>query len=223
MALIELRGISKEYDTGGGKVRALKEINLSIEKGEFLAIMGQSGSGKSTLLNIIGCLDRPTAGTYELNGESVETKGDRELASLRSKRIGFVFQTFNLVPKLTVFHNVELPMIYARVTPAERQKRAMAALKSVGLEDKADRTPDQLSGGEAQRAAIARALVNNPDIILADEPTGNLDSKTGKEIIGILGSLNRQGRTIVLVTHNSEIASFAGRKVQLRDGAVEEA
>lgn len=223
MALIELRGISKEYDTGGGKVRALKEINLSIEKGEFLAIMGQSGSGKSTLLNIIGCLDRPTAGTYELNGESIETKGDRELASLRSKRIGFVFQTFNLVPKLTVFQNVELPMIYARVPPAERQQRAMAALKSVGLEDKADRTPDQLSGGEAQRAAIARALVNNPDIILADEPTGNLDSETGKEIIGILGSLNRQGRTIVLVTHNSEIASFAGRKVQLRDGAVEEA
>ncbi len=223
MALIELRGISKEYDSGGGKVRALRGINLSIEKGEFLAIMGQSGSGKSTLLNIIGCLDRPSSGTYALNGESVEVKGDRELALLRSRRIGFVFQTFNLVPRLTVFHNVELPMVYARVPPAERRERALAALKAVGLERKADRTPDQLSGGEAQRAAIARALVNDPDIILADEPTGNLDSETSKEIIGVLASLNREGRTIVLVTHNSEIASFAKRKVKLRDGAIEEA
>ncbi|MHB0975609.1 MAG: ABC transporter ATP-binding protein [Candidatus Aquicultorales bacterium] len=222
MALIELKNIKKAYGRGESVVEALKDINLFIEEGEFLAIMGPSGSGKSTLLNILGGLDRPSSGSYKLAGEAVEEKGDADLAHLRSRKVGFVFQTFNLIPRLSVLRNVELPMVYAGVPPTERQERAMTALKAVGLHGKADRTPDQLSGGEIQRVSIARALVNNPDIILADEPTGNLDSKTGKDILDVLTNLNREGRTIILVTHNPENAKYAKRRLLMTDGAVKE-
>lgn len=223
MALIELKDVSKAYDSGNGKTYVLKNVNLSVEKGDFISIMGPSGSGKTTLLNIIGGLDRPTSGSYLFAGEAVEKKRERELAKLRGGRIGFVFQMFNLIPRLTVFRNAELPMVYAGVPASERYERVMAALRAVGLEEKADRTPDKLSGGEVQRVAIARALINDPDVILADEPTGNLDSKTGKDILNVLASLNRSGRTIILVTHNAQIAAFAKRQVRIFDGVVQEA
>ena len=218
MALIAMRDVEKIYRMDGVEVRALRGISLAIDQGEFVAIMGPSGSGKSTCMNIVGCLDRPTAGTYALDGTSVAELGDTALARLRNRRLGFVFQSYNLLPRTPAIENVELPMIYAGVP--DRRSKARAALEAVGLGDRASHLPTQLSGGEQQRVAIARALVMSPPIILADEPTGNLDSTTAGEIMALLARLSREGMTIVLVTHEADIAVHARRLVQFKDGKI---
>lgn len=220
MALIKMNGITKEYKMGAAIVNALRGIDLEIEQGEFVAVVGPSGSGKSTLMNLIGCLDRPTSGEYFLEGRKVDSLSDDELAKIRNRKIGFVFQTFNLLPRTNCLHNVELPLLYANVSRKERQKRAIAILERVGLKERIYHNPNELSGGERQRVAIARALITNPSIVLADEPTGNLDSKTGSEIMAMLTELNREGRTIVLVTHEKYIAEYASRIIYLRDGLI---
>ena len=206
---------------GTESVHALRGVSISIERGEFVAIMGPSGSGKSTFMNLIGCLDTPSTGTYLLNDHNVSRMDDDELAHIRNKEIGFVFQTFNLLPRATALHNVELPLVYAGVPAADRKTRAVEALRLVELENRINHHPNELSGGQRQRVAIARALVNSPSIVLADEPTGNLDSKTGMEIIGVLERLHRDGHTIVLITHELNVAGYAHRVIHLRDGTVE--
>ena len=220
MALINLKNIYKIYHVGGEEVRALDGVDISIEENEYLAIMGPSGSGKSTLMNMIGCLDTPSSGVYEFENEMVHIMDDELLASIRNRKIGFVFQTFNLLPKATAQHNVEIPLIYANIPKVKRLKMATKALVSVGLEDRMFHRPNELSGGQRQRVAISRALVNNPSIILADEPTGNLDSKSGEEIMGIFDSLYNEGHTIIMVTHENDIASHAKRIVKLFDGKI---
>lgn len=222
MALISLKSIHKIYNVGGEEVRALDGIDLDINENEYLAIMGPSGSGKSTLMNMVGCLDTPTSGQYEFEGEMVQVMDDSQLASIRNRKIGFVFQTFNLLPKATAQHNVEIPLIYANIRKDKRTKMASKALASVGLSDRSHHRPNELSGGQRQRVAIARALVNNPSIILADEPTGNLDSKSGHEIMNILDDLYQKGNTIILVTHEDDIAKHAHRIIRLFDGRITE-
>jgi len=222
MALIEARSLVKTYRMGDQVVHALNDVSLDIGEGEFVAIMGASGSGKSTLMNILGCLDRPSAGTLRLAGEEVEGLDGDALASIRNRRIGFVFQQFNLLPRTSAADNVELPMVYAGVKPAERRTRALAALQRVGLGDRAMHTPAELSGGQQQRVAIARALVNNPRLILADEPTGALDTQTSEDIMRLLAELNAQGMTIVMVTHEADIAMWARRRIVFRDGRIVE-
>ena len=222
MALISLKKIYKIYNVGGEEVRALDGIDLDIQENEYLAIMGPSGSGKSTLMNMIGCLDTPTSGLYEFEGEMVQVMDDSQLASIRNRKIGFVFQTFNLLPKATAQHNVEIPLVYANIRKSQRIEMASKALESVGLSDRSHHRPNELSGGQRQRVAIARALVNNPSIILADEPTGNLDSKSGHEIMNILDELHKRGNTIILVTHEDEIAQHANRVIRLFDGKITE-
>ena len=218
--LIELSDIAKTYKVGSEEVHALKGINISLEKNEYLAIMGPSGSGKSTLMNLIGCLDTPTSGTYKLAGSEVSKFGDDDLARIRNREIGFVFQTFNLLPRATALHNVELPLIYSGVPAQERRERSRKALEIVGLGGRTHHRPNELSGGERQRVAIARAIVNKPSIILADEPTGNLDSKIGQEIMDVFREICNAGNTIVLVTHEEYIAKHAKRIVRLLDGQV---
>jgi len=220
-AVIVTRNLQREYDMGGEIVRALRGIDLTIRKNEFVAVMGPSGSGKSTLMNLIGCLDSPTAGEYWLNGHRVSELEDDELARIRNKEIGFVFQTFNLLPRATSLHNVELPLVYAGIGARERRDLATQALTKVGLADRMSHRPNELSGGQRQRVAIARALVNSPSILLADEPTGNLDSTTSEEIMALFVSLHGTGQTIVLVTHEQDIAAHARRQVHLKDGKVE--
>jgi len=222
MALIEARALVKSYRMGDQVVQALDGVSLDIEAGEFVAIMGASGSGKSTLMNILGCLDRPGSGTLRLAGEEVEALSGDALASIRNRRIGFVFQQFNLLPRTSALDNVELPMVYAGVKPAERRQRAQAALQRVGLAERALHTPAELSGGQQQRVAIARALVNKPSLILADEPTGALDTQTSEEIMRLLAELNAQGMTIVMVTHEADIAQWARRRIVFRDGHIVE-
>lgn len=216
--MIILENIKKVYKTGTISVTALENISLEIVAGEFVAVMGPSGSGKSTLMNILGCLDRPTEGNYFLDGQNVAQLNDNQLAEIRNKKIGFVFQSFNLLPRTSALKNVELPMMYAGIPPRERRKRAIEALERVGLGDRIDHNPNQLSGGQKQRVAIARALVNSPSIILADEPTGNLDSHSGQEILNIFRQLNQEGVTIILVTHERDIAAYARRIIAFRDG-----
>ena len=218
--MIVVQDVDKIYDTGKVQVAALRGVSLEVESGESMAIIGPSGSGKSTLMNIVGCLDRPTSGSYLLDGRLVNELSDDELAEVRNKKIGFVFQTFNLLPRATALENVELPLVYSGVQSAVRRERALSALERVGLGERADHRPNELSGGQAQRVAIARALVTEPSIILADEPTGNLDTKSGLEIIGMLKKLHEQGITIILVTHNPEIASKTDRFVEIRDGLI---
>jgi len=220
MDLISLKNIHKIYNVGGEEVRALDGIDLNIQENEYLAIMGPSGSGKSTLMNMIGCLDTPTSGLYEFEGEMVQVMDDAQLASIRNRKIGFVFQTFNLLPKATAQYNVEIPLVYANIRKDQRTEMASKALDSVGLSDRSHHKPNELSGGQRQRVAIARALVNNPSIILADEPTGNLDSKSGHEIMNILDDLHDRGNTIILVTHEDEIAQHAHRVIRLLDGKI---
>ena len=212
--------LTREYDMGSELVRALRGVDLQIRRNEYVAVMGPSGSGKSTLMNLIGCLDTPTTGEYWLNGQQVSDLADDELARIRNKEIGFVFQTFNLLPRASALHNVELPLIYAGISARGRRERAAHALTRVGLADRMDHKPNELSGGQRQRVAIARALVNDPSILLADEPTGNLDSTTSQEIMGVFGELHRQGQTVVMVTHEADIAAHAARVVTLRDGLV---
>jgi putative ABC transport system ATP-binding protein len=221
-AVIVTRNLQREYDMGGEIVRALRGVDITIRRNEFVAIMGPSGSGKSTLMNMIGCLDTPTHGEYWLNGHRVSELEDNELARIRNKEIGFVFQTFNLLPRATALHNVELPLVYAGVPGKERKARAVDALTQVGLADRMEHRPNELSGGQRQRVAIARALVNQPSIILADEPTGNLDSTTSVEIMALFNQLHQQNQTIVLVTHEHDIAAHARRQVHLKDGMVEQ-
>ena len=218
---LSLRDVVKTYVMGADTVHALRGVSLDIERNEYVAVMGPSGSGKSTLMNVIGCLDTPTSGTYSLEGQMVADMSEYQLADIRNQRIGFVFQTFNLIPRTNVFHNVELPLIYAGVSKGERRKRTENAIERVGLLDRMKHKPNELSGGQRQRVAIARALVCNPSIILADEPTGNLDSKTGDEIMTVLDELHRAGQTIILVTHEDYIAEHARRVVRLRDGQIE--
>jgi putative ABC transport system ATP-binding protein len=220
MALVELRNVSKIYRLGGEEIRALDGVSLDIELGEFIAIIGPSGSGKSTLMHILGCLDSPTEGTIQLDGLMIHDAKASELARIRNEKIGFVFQFFNLLPKLTVLQNVELPMIYSGVNARQRRDRAMEALKLVGLENRTKHRPSQLSGGQQQRVAIARALVNQPKIVFADEPTGNLDSRTGEAILQLFRELSKQGRTIALVTHDPEIAAVTPRRIEIRDGKI---
>ncbi len=222
MALIEARGLTKAYAMGGQTVHALRGITLDIEAGDFVAIMGASGSGKSTLMNILGCLDQPTNGEYRLAGEAVQGMSPDQLASIRNRRIGFVFQQFNLLPRTSALENVELPMVYAGVPAPERQARALEALRLVGLGERTGHTPAELSGGQQQRVAIARALVNQPVMVLADEPTGALDSQTSEDIMRLLQQLNAQGITVVLVTHEADVAAWARRRIVFRDGAVVE-
>ncbi len=219
--VIRTEGLTKEYQLGSEIVRALRGVDLIVEKNEYVAIMGPSGSGKSTFMNLIGCLDTPTSGEYWLNGQAVSELSDDELARIRNKEIGFVFQTFNLLPRATALHNVELPLIYAGVPAKERRERAASALERVGLAERMDHKPSELSGGQRQRVAIARALINNPAILLADEPTGNLDSKTSEEIMALFDELHADGQTIILVTHENDIADYAHRVVTLRDGLIE--
>ena len=220
MELINLSDIYKIYNVGGEEVRALDGVDLTINNNEYLAIMGPSGSGKSTMMNMIGCLDTPTSGIYHFEGEEVHIMDDAQLASIRNRKIGFVFQTFNLLPKASALHNVEIPLVYANIRKEKRIDMASKALKDVGLEDRMHHKPNELSGGQRQRVAIARALVNNPSIILADEPTGNLDSKSGHEIMGILDNLHLKGNTIILVTHEDVIAKRAKRIIRLFDGKI---
>jgi len=220
MPLVELRNVSKIYRVGDEEIRALDDITLDIECGEFISIIGPSGSGKSTLMHILGCLDTPTLGTICLDGVKIEKATAKQLATLRNQNIGFVFQFFNLLPKLNVLQNVELPMVYAGASNRDRRERAMAALEMVELDNRSNHRPMQLSGGQQQRAAIARALVNRPKIIFADEPTGNLDSHTGEAILKLFHRLSREGRTIVLVTHDPEIAAVTPRRIEIRDGKI---
>ncbi|HUF13660.1 MAG TPA: ABC transporter ATP-binding protein [Longimicrobiales bacterium] len=218
--IIRTEGLRKEYELGAETVRALRGVDLVIERNEYVAIMGPSGSGKSTLMNLIGCLDTPTSGEYWLNGQPVAKRTDDELARIRNREIGFVFQTFNLLPRATSLHNVELPLIYAGLPTKERRGRAVAMLGKVGLGDRMDHSPAQLSGGQRQRVAIARALINHPAILLADEPTGNLDSTTSEDIMRLFDALHRDGQTIIVVTHEPDIARHARREITLRDGVI---
>jgi putative ABC transport system ATP-binding protein len=220
MPLIQIRELTRRYVMGTETVHALRGVSLDIEKGEYLAIMGPSGSGKSTLMNLLGCLDTASSGVYELNGHNVADMDDNALAEIRNREIGFVFQSFNLLSRSDAWHNVELPLIYAGVSKDERRERARDALAHVGLQDRMHHKPNELSGGQRQRVAIARALVNHPSIVLADEPTGNLDSRTGEEILGLFEELSRKGNTIIVVTHEEEVAQHARRIIRLRDGLV---
>jgi len=220
-SIIRLSNIKKMYQMGEEEVHALSGVDIEITKNEYVAIMGPSGSGKSTLMNVIGCLDTPTSGLYELNGTNVSEMNDNQLAKIRNKEIGFVFQTFNLLARSDVLHNVELPLIYGGIGSADRKRQANGAIERVGLGDRAHHKPNELSGGQRQRVAIARALVTNPSILLADEPTGNLDSKTGEEIMGLFDILHSEGNTIILVTHEEDIAAHAHRIIRIRDGKVE--
>jgi putative ABC transport system ATP-binding protein len=221
MGMIETRDLWKTYVMGSEEIHALRGVSITIDPGEYVAIMGPSGSGKSTLMNLIGCLDTPSKGSYLLNGKEVASMNDDELARIRNEEIGFVFQTFNLLPRATALHNVELPLVYAGVPAKDRQERARGALAKVELTERATHRPNELSGGQRQRVAIARALVNNPSIVLADEPTGNLDSKTGQEIMMLFDRLHQGGNTIILVTHEADIAAFAHRVIHIRDGQIE--
>jgi putative ABC transport system ATP-binding protein len=218
--LIRTEGLAKRHEVGGGTVHALRDLTITVAAGEFVAVMGPSGSGKSTFMNLVGCLDRPSAGRYWLSGESVDDMDDDRLATVRNRRIGFVFQQFNLLARTTALDNVELPLLYAGVPRAERQRRARRRLEQVGLGDRMDHHPSQLSGGQQQRVAIARALVNDPSLILADEPTGALDSRTSVEVMALLQSLNREGITVIVVTHEADVAAFASRRIAFRDGRV---
>ncbi len=221
MAFLALQNVSKVYDVGKpNEYRALQGVTLEINRGEFVAVMGVSGSGKSTLMHILGCLDKPTSGSFVLDGENVSEKKAKDLVMIRRKKIGFIFQTFNLLPRLSSLANIELPLIYNRVPSTERKQRSLAMLDRVGLKERSQHKPSELSGGEQQRVAIARALVNNPSVILADEPTGNLDTKSGGEIMTILEKLNRTGTTIIVVTHDPAIASRAKRTIRIQDGAI---
>jgi putative ABC transport system ATP-binding protein len=220
--LIDIRDVTKVYEMGEERVRALDGVTVAVERGEYVAIMGPSGSGKSTLMNLVGCLDTPTAGSYVLNGREVARMTDDELAQIRNQEIGFVFQTFNLLPRTTAIQQVELPLVYTGVSKRDRRERAVRALEAVGLADRMGHHPNELSGGQRQRVAVARALINNPSILLADEPTGNLDSQTGTEIMALFDDLNSRGNTIILVTHEEDIAAHARRIVRLRDGKVRE-
>ena len=219
--VIDIKAIRSDFPLGQEIVKVLKGIDLQIKKGEYVALMGPSGSGKSTLMNLLGCLDTPTAGSYLLSGQDVSNMSDDELAEIRNKEIGFVFQTFNLLPRTTALDNVALPMVYAGATKTQRTKRAQEVLTDVGLADRMDHRPNQLSGGQRQRVAVGRALVNKPSIILADEPTGNLDSKTSLEIMALFDAIHAQGNTVILVTHEEEVAQHAHRVIRLRDGLVE--
>jgi len=220
MPLIHLEHISRRYQMGAETIHALREVSLEIERGEYVAIMGPSGSGKSTLMNLLGCLDTPSSGQYELNGTSVGEMDDNQLAEIRNREIGFVFQTFNLLPRANALRNVELPLIYAGLSHEERKKMAFDALTQVGLADRIHHKPNELSGGQRQRVAVARALVTNPSIILADEPTGNLDSRTGEEIMALFESLSQKGNTMIVVTHEEEVARHARRILRIRDGLI---
>jgi len=220
MPLVEIRNVSKIYHLGGEEIRALDDVSLDIEAGEFISIIGPSGSGKSTLMQIVGCLDTPSKGTILLDGTMIQDASPRQLAAIRNQKIGFVFQFFNLLPKLTVLQNVELPMVYGGIGGRERRERAMEALELVNLANRSKHRPSQLSGGQQQRVAIARALVNNPKIIFADEPTGNLDSHTGELILQLFRKLSTEGRTIILVTHDPEIAAITPRRIEIRDGKI---
>ena len=219
--MIKIRDLKKIYQVGSSEVHALAGVDLDIAANEYIAVMGPSGSGKSTLMNIVGCLDSPSSGLYELSAQRVSDMDDDELARIRNREIGFVFQTFNLMPRADVYHNVELPLIYAGLSAPERREKVEAAVDAVSLSDRATHKPNELSGGQRQRAAIARALVNGPSILLADEPTGNLDTRTGKEIMGVFDELHRKGQTVILVTHEADVASHANRVIRLRDGLVE--
>lgn len=218
--LIRIESLARVYQLGSTRVEALRGLDLSVEAGEYLAIMGPSGSGKSTLMNLIGCLDTPSRGSYLLEGREISSLDDQQLAAIRNRKIGFIFQTFNLLPRMSALQNVELPLVYRGLPPARRRRSALEALRAVGLADRASHRPSELSGGQRQRAAIARALVIEPSLLLADEPTGNLDSVTGSEILDLFDKLNREGQTVILVTHEEEVAARTRRRVVLRDGLI---
>jgi putative ABC transport system ATP-binding protein len=220
LPLIAFQNISRLYQMGSETIHALRDVSLEIERGEYVAIMGPSGSGKSTLMNLVGCLDTPSSGRYELNGTDVSEMNDNELAEIRNREIGFVFQTFNLLPRSTALHNVELPLIYSGLNAEQRRQMALDALDQVGLSDRIHHKPNELSGGQRQRVAVARALVNKPSIVLADEPTGNLDSKTGREILALFDELSRKGNTLIVVTHEEAVARHARRILRIRDGLI---